>query len=158
MNTLKASVEVRPRLLDQLPSHKRTLRGMARRKHSIKRRWLMMAQTGAGLGSRVSSLPERMTTDVPEKEPGVPGVHRPSGGRTQRGVDEEFAFDAWGAVGGQAARLTRLRSTARHQETARQSLWPRGSSGHQTRAYHEPPSAGAARTTKRILPKDPWTP
>ena len=50
MNTLKGKVAVPPRLLDQLRPHKRALREMARRKHSIKRRWhVMMAQTGAGV-------------------------------------------------------------------------------------------------------------
>ena len=50
MNTLKGNVTVPPRLLDQLRLHKRALREMARRKHSIKRRrHVMMAQTGAGV-------------------------------------------------------------------------------------------------------------
>ena len=50
MNTLKGNVAVPPRLLDQLRPHKRALREMARRKHSIKRRrYVMMAQTGAGV-------------------------------------------------------------------------------------------------------------
>ena len=50
MNTLKGNVTVSPRLLDQLRPHKRALRDMARRKHSIKRRrHVMMTQTGAGM-------------------------------------------------------------------------------------------------------------
>ena len=50
MNTLKGNVAVPPRLLDQWRPHKRALREMAPRKHSIKRRrHVMMAQTGAGV-------------------------------------------------------------------------------------------------------------
>ena len=50
ISELKGNVTVPPRLLDPLRPHKRALREMARRKHSIKRRrQVMMAQTGAGV-------------------------------------------------------------------------------------------------------------
>ena len=57
MNTLKGNVTVPPRLLDQLRPHKRALRDMARRKHSIKRRrHVMMAQTGAGVWNALDQV------------------------------------------------------------------------------------------------------